>query len=593
MNALAHVVGRSGLTRHPAIRTDRAEPSSPAPWRWRVAPDCPAHPHVLRLDAKGVGRWLWRTQGDERVRPAHQALEGREFGPGEKHPTEGRPGDAYGCRCYLEIIPIGDDGAKPSRKVERVVERATAKAKGRGQATADKFQAKRSAARAQARGDSRPLAVRLDASAITVTPEGYWLVRGVAGAGDMLLDYPEYGRTEWRSLGELIKAAPSLLHKPITIEHEADEVDPSNWQAVTHGFVTEQAVNDAGELEFAALITTAEGQQALREGLTKLSLAYRLDPLAARTPVTLPDGRVAGGQQIGITFDNLTLTARPRAGELAAIRLDEAPPTMERLPITATRTDARGRTHTIRGLLPALLLAGLQASAVDAGTRTDEDLPVGKLSITKSDGSKVDLTLPDGMLGDVLAMIGAGAPAETPAPAADELPEPEAAATATASPEGVKLDEAPTAGAEGKNVDSMRETLRTDAHRRDVEHRARPLFGARPMAGLDAPGIAAAAVRLAGLDDATCRRADSLAKSARTLDPFARGLATGQLDELLERAITKHGADAAAVRTDSAGGFPLEFFAPPAKPGAVRTDAIGDARERQIKRRTERLIKAA
>jgi hypothetical protein len=599
------------------MRTDRAFGSG---WCWHVDSACPVHGEGHRDDVlERIGRWAWGTQGDSRVRPAHAALEGREFADGERHPTEGEPGDAYGCRCFKIPLPerFGGREGMGSEQFE-AVERVSKRAKVEGLKTAAKFQARRAKARAAARGDSSPheLDVRLDRSTLRETPKG-WLVRGVAGAGDQLLDYPEYGRTEWRSLAELEAAAPTLLHCPITIEHEVKSVDRDNWQDVSHGHVTDWEIRDK-LLHFEALITTRRGFEAItQDGLTKLSLAYSLDPQAAKTPITLPDGRRAGGAQRGITFDNLTLTDTPRAGEIAALRLDKAP-TMKRFKFTATRTDRLGKLRTIVGMLPALMLAGLEAEAKRTdSTRTDDELAVGKLSVEKSDGTKVDLVLPDGMLGDVLAMIGAGdgAPAEPaaePDPAAaaeeamtsdmegdpEELLEEEEEEPAAAKTDSKRGDSRKAKAEAAKRTDArVTAALRTDAFRRDIEAQARPLFGSRPLAQLDAPGIIAAAVRAARCDSSKISRAVALAKAVRTdKSPEARGRALGQLEGMLADALEKHRTDAADVerqRIDSApmgaAAFGREFFTAKeyAPEDEQRTDSVRDARKAMVERRTD------
>lgn len=54
--------------------------------------------------ARGVAaRWRWRTQRDAAVRRKHRALEGTEY-PHDEEPSEGRPGEPYGCRCWAEWI---------------------------------------------------------------------------------------------------------------------------------------------------------------------------------------------------------------------------------------------------------------------------------------------------------------------------------------------------------------------------------------------------------------------------------------------------------------------------------------------------------
>jgi hypothetical protein len=583
-------------------------------WAWGLADTCPVHT-VLRAD-----RWIWGTQGDSRVRPAHQGLEGREFEEGERHATEGEPGDAWGCRCFK--IPLADK--MTPRKLSKL-ERHAARAKTAGLQRGAKVQRKLAANRAKGktdRGDSvrtdkgtHRLELRLDKSSLRKTPQG-WIVRGVAGAGDQLLDYPEYGRTEWRSLDELEAAAPSLLHAPITIEHEFAEVDPDNWQAASHGFVTGYEVVDK-LLHFEALITTQRGHDAIMlDGLDKLSLAYTLDPKAAKTPITLPDGRRAGGVQRAIEFDNLTLTDSPRAGEVAALRLDKAP-NMRRLKFIAIRTDRS--TH--RGSLPALMLAGLEAEArstVDK-RRTDAELAVGKLSVEKSDGTKVDLVLPDGMLGDVLAMIGAEPGGAAPAADADPIAEEAAAMETDAAAEEEEAaaaaiaEEEITADSKGRGdarrarprtdsvaamraeVDRGLQAMRNDALRRDVEAKARPLFGSRSLVQLDAAGIMSAGVRAAGCDEGTCARASQLARQVRTDSTEAgRAHALGRLEGMLDNALGKYAADQAELerkRTDSAPmgaqAWGAEFFG--AKPDdtddGTRVDSVVDARKAMIERR--------
>lgn len=54
--------------------------------------------------ARGLSRYRWVTQRDERVRPLHRQLDGTVRTWGDPHPTEGHPGDAWGCRCWADPI---------------------------------------------------------------------------------------------------------------------------------------------------------------------------------------------------------------------------------------------------------------------------------------------------------------------------------------------------------------------------------------------------------------------------------------------------------------------------------------------------------
>lgn len=46
-------------------------------------------------------QYIWRTQGDDKVRPSHAANEGQIFA-WDNPPATGNPGDEYGCRCAAE-----------------------------------------------------------------------------------------------------------------------------------------------------------------------------------------------------------------------------------------------------------------------------------------------------------------------------------------------------------------------------------------------------------------------------------------------------------------------------------------------------------
>ena len=51
----------------------------------------------------GVREYIWRTSGDERVRPSHEDLDGRRF-RWDDPPDEGHPGTPILCRCVAEPV---------------------------------------------------------------------------------------------------------------------------------------------------------------------------------------------------------------------------------------------------------------------------------------------------------------------------------------------------------------------------------------------------------------------------------------------------------------------------------------------------------
>jgi phage-related protein (TIGR01555 family) len=83
------------------------------------------------IAAEGAKFFEWRTVGDDRVRPAHVALDGKVFPIGQGDPTEGFPGDAHNCRC--SAVPVvqmetiqgdNDDSFYPPTNVQRAAQRA-------------------------------------------------------------------------------------------------------------------------------------------------------------------------------------------------------------------------------------------------------------------------------------------------------------------------------------------------------------------------------------------------------------------------------------------------------------------------------------
>lgn len=70
--------------------------------------------NAQRQKAMGVERFIWNTVHDERVRPEHAALDGKEFSY-DKPPAEGLPGEPILCRCYASpVFDLGHAAETPS-----------------------------------------------------------------------------------------------------------------------------------------------------------------------------------------------------------------------------------------------------------------------------------------------------------------------------------------------------------------------------------------------------------------------------------------------------------------------------------------------
>jgi len=75
-----------------------------------------------RQTAAGIEEYIWTTSNDERVRDAHQALEGQTFSwESGGDPEEGHPGEAPNCRCVaFPILPELDEGADENTDEEEL-----------------------------------------------------------------------------------------------------------------------------------------------------------------------------------------------------------------------------------------------------------------------------------------------------------------------------------------------------------------------------------------------------------------------------------------------------------------------------------------
>ena len=87
-----------------------------------------------QIRADGGQQFMWVTQGDERVRPAHEDVDGQVFSLATGHPELGFPGDPPNCRCVA--VPVqnvateapaqarGDKSYRPPEAVRAAAQRA-------------------------------------------------------------------------------------------------------------------------------------------------------------------------------------------------------------------------------------------------------------------------------------------------------------------------------------------------------------------------------------------------------------------------------------------------------------------------------------
>lgn len=130
--------------------------------------------------------------------------------------------------------------------------------------------------------------MRLGATPTRVLPSGYKFYRGVAGFGDVVLEYPEDGVSEFVPAREALspEAIESTIGVPFTILHPDEMLsadDEDYLQQHTVGTVVNAEANwqaDPPELIVDVVVHTASAQEAVESGrVADLSLGYDRDPV--------------------------------------------------------------------------------------------------------------------------------------------------------------------------------------------------------------------------------------------------------------------------------------------------------------------------
>lgn len=168
-------------------------------------------------------------------------------------------------------------------------------------------------------------------SSAVKTRDGYLLVDGYL-ARDGLLRYSD-GRQSWdeyRPRDELVAAAGSWQHTPVTDDHPARMVDASTWAQVARGIhvstpVVEGPLADGvSYLRAQLLITDADLIRRLEaREVRELSIGFTAEILPAPGRVAA-DGTRCDAVQSGLIGNHTAIVAQGRAGPACAIMMDGA-----------------------------------------------------------------------------------------------------------------------------------------------------------------------------------------------------------------------------------------------------------------------------
>lgn len=176
--------------------------------------------------------------------------------------------------------------------------------------------------------------IRLGATPIQIHPDGYRVYRGRATFGDVVLEYPEFGRNEFRPAAEVLspEAVESMVGVPFTLHHPDDLLDPADEEALKeaqHGTVIRAEVDPKSNppsLVVDVVVHTKTGQHAVESGmLSELSPGYRCKDEPA-PPGAKHAGKPYQVVQRGHRYNHLSgvLRARTVLPDGRRARLDEA-----------------------------------------------------------------------------------------------------------------------------------------------------------------------------------------------------------------------------------------------------------------------------
>ena len=257
--------------------------------------------HRARAAAVGAS-WTWRTQRDNRVRKKHQALEGKKFAPGEVDPSEGRPGDPYGCRCWAAYVLPGRD------RLARVTLQPRYD---RGLAKLD---------------FTEGAALAPGVSPATTDPITGFVRATAYLARDGLLVYGDQ-KDHWNEIRpreELVRAADSFADAAITDLHPEGMVTTENADDVARGhvigapYVTEPDAHGVSYLAADLLYTSKDLLAKIKDGMRELSIGFW-----ARI-VDAPDGTDAKFAQVDMQGNHVANVPQGRAGPSCKVFLDHS-----------------------------------------------------------------------------------------------------------------------------------------------------------------------------------------------------------------------------------------------------------------------------
>jgi uncharacterized protein len=107
-------------------------------------------------------------------------------------------------------------------------------------------------------------------------------------------------------------AMASVAHKPITLDHPAQNVDATRWKKTAVGWTGDTIQRDGNFLRVPMMVADADAIASIDSGARQLSAGYTCD-LVWGTGTT-PEGETYDARQVGIRVNHVAIVPAGRAG---------------------------------------------------------------------------------------------------------------------------------------------------------------------------------------------------------------------------------------------------------------------------------------
>jgi hypothetical protein len=158
----------------------------------------------------------------------------------------------------------------------------------------------------------------------------------------------------------------TYAHKPVTLGHPIDNVDPDNWKEHAVGDIGDEIARDGDFVRVSIKVMDGDAIKAIENGTREISMGYS-------TPIRMEDGVTKDGQkyqavQTGpIKINHLAIVDQARGG--SKLRIGDNAKSWGTAP-TTTKAGMKGENMTLR----TIVVDGLSVETTDQGAQAIEKL---------------------------------------------------------------------------------------------------------------------------------------------------------------------------------------------------------------------------